>query len=63
MTTILVWYLVTLTHVNSGNVLTYSPPMADLTTCTRLKEITNNLADGYNIKSQCVQIPVVKEMK
>lgn len=54
MTTILVWYLVT---VGNTRDVTYSPPLATLEECVRLQEAR---PAWYAISRQCVQVKVVK---
>jgi len=56
MNTILVWVLMTLTHVNSGAVLTYSPQVSDLESCKRMQAQINEAA-GVR-RTVCVQIRV-----
>lgn len=54
MTTILVWYLVT---VGGHRHITYSPPMPTLEQCQHL---LNTKPMGWPISAQCVQVQVVK---
>ena len=51
MTTILVWYLVS---ISAHNAVEYSPPMADVATCEFLKKSVDEVSSG--IRTRCVQI-------
>jgi hypothetical protein len=62
MNTILVWILITVGGYN-GNEVSYSPPMADLESCQRLKNSFNELrreGSRWSASSQCVQIRILK---
>ena len=54
MTTILVWYLIT---VGNTRDIIYSPPLATLEECQRLMS-TNPM--GWPSSKQCVQLRIVK---
>ena len=54
MNTMLVWVLMTCTHVNSGCVQSYSPQVADLASCERMLKYVSVHAD----KKTCVQVRV-----
>jgi len=56
MNTVLVWVLMTLTHVHNGHVLTYSPHVHDLESCKRMQEQISG--SGNVVRSTCVQIRV-----
>jgi hypothetical protein len=54
MTTVLVWFLVT---INNNRTAVYSPPLATLEDCQRLQ----NSQPMYWVNSkQCVQVRIVK---
>lgn len=55
MTTITLWYLVTVGGYNSNNIV-YSPPMKDLQTCQYLKKTIESLK-GFGYIRECIQIP------
>ena len=54
MTTILVWYLVTISNTRS---VIYSPPLATLEDCQRL---LSTQPMGWVNSKQCVQLRIVK---
>lgn len=54
MTTILVWFLVT---VGNHRTVHYSPPMATLEECLRLQ---NSKPVNWANSSQCVQLRIIK---
>ena len=56
MNTILVWVMMSLTYHSAP--WSYSPPVADLESCERMR----NTVRGTVQKSQCVQIRVFKEI-
>lgn len=60
MTSILVWILVVTTHINSGEVMSYSPPVIKLEDCQRLQQ---NLSTNYLVRSTCVQVNIPWENK
>ncbi len=58
MTTILVWYLITVSDgvSNRGNVQ-YSPPLATLEDCQRIQQFM----PSYQVVSQCIQVRKAQE--
>ena len=54
MTTILVWYFIS---INSNREITYSPPLATLEDCLHLEKSS---PARWAQSSQCVQLKVVK---
>lgn len=55
MTTITVWFLVTVGGYNGNNIV-YSPPMKDLETCQTLKKTVDSFKVYRFVESECVQI-------
>jgi hypothetical protein len=58
MTSILVWYLVSISKgsYNMGNVQ-YSPPLATLEDCQRIQ----NFLDKYSAHTKCIQVKKASE--
>lgn len=54
MTTILVWYLVT---VSNARIVSYSPPLANVEDCKRLQETR---PVRWAESSQCIELKMVK---
>lgn len=61
MTTMLVWVLVSISNSGvAGHVISYSPQMADVTSCVRMQKIVQDMSTN---RTRCVQILVPKESK
>lgn len=59
MNTLLVWILISTGGQYSG-LITYSPPMAILEECQRVKQVVDDTNVGYKFKSRCIQMTIVK---
>ena len=59
MNTILVWVLVTMGSSYSG-MMTYSPAMATLEECTRIKSIIDADKESLKYSTRCIQMHIVK---
>ena len=56
MTTIALWYLVTIGGYNN-NTLIYSPPMKDFETCQNLSKGLESVRSYKYVERTCIQIP------
>jgi hypothetical protein len=59
MNTILVWFLISTSSQFAG-VITYSPPMATLQECQRVKSLIDEDKNAFKFVNRCVQMTIVK---